>query len=175
MDFNNIADSLDRMAVQQQAITSAAEAFRKLGSIDGATKEAEKRQAAMVDEVNASLATLNQINTDIDDAKVKMQDRVDKANTLAGEKIADAVDRANSIEKSAVARGDEIIATAKEQADKLRADTEAALAATNTALATARADFADMQTKQRDVEDSTNATQEKMDKLRAAIAELKAS
>ena len=106
MDFNNIADSLDRMAVQQQAITSAAEAFRKLGSIDGATKEAEKRQAAMVDEVNASLATLNQINADIDDAKVKMQDRVDKANALAGEKIADAVDRANSIEKSAVARGD---------------------------------------------------------------------
>lgn len=113
-DFNTTADALDRMAVQQQAMTDAAAAFRALGSIEGTTKGLQEQN-------KAALVALTNTNKALAVAEEKRQE----AERQAGLILEQAQDDAAAIEGRAEEDAAEVRREATATHKKLIADGEA--------------------------------------------------
>lgn len=113
-DFNTTADALDRMAVQQQAITDAAAAFRALGSLTGATKGLEEQN-------KAALVALTNTNKALALAEEKRQEAERQAGLIREQAINDGAASVERAEEDAA----EILREATAAQKKLIADGEA--------------------------------------------------
>lgn len=140
IDYNQTADALDRMAVQQQAMADAAAAFRTLGSIEGATKEANAKRAdaeaardEALQEYNAALDKAAEVRVHADEVRVNARNDIARAIEEANDKttklVQDAVDRAKVIESDAKAAAEatikktnEDLSSAHDQLDALDVD-----------------------------------------------------
>lgn len=100
------AESIRRLAVQYQQMVEAADLLDQIGSLENATKEAEKARADAVAEAEAAKA---------DTAKAK--DEAKKAKDKVAAIIAEAEGKALEIVQAAEIKGQEVVASAVARAD----------------------------------------------------------
>ena len=175
MDHNTIADNLDRMAVQHQTMVEAAAAFRKLGSIDQATKEAENARAIADQAATDAARDLVNAKQDVATAKTQAAAVLEAARKEAVQILADANSDADGIVSLADDKAGKLMAEAKEQA---KAKSQAAESALNPLLANLTALKSEVAalTEKRDLLNAdADEAQAKLDVVREAIAKLKAS
>lgn len=134
-DYVQTAEALRRMAVQQQALCAAADAFEALGSIEGAVKsandrrtEAESLLAAAVESLararNDELLVREQISTQLADANTKADRELANAHLEATQLIDAAKADADSLREAGRAEANRMIVQANEDLVSVRAELE---------------------------------------------------
>lgn len=144
-NHNALADALDRMALQQEAIVEAAKAFREVGSLEQAVSArheeirkldritAEKKQAlAELDEkLRAGEATLDALK---DEAAQQVAEQIAAARERADEMVSKAAAQAATLRADVSAQVDGMTARANALAKQAQSEAAAAAADMNNAL-----------------------------------------
>lgn len=168
-DFNQTADALDRMAVQQQAIVDAAAEFRKLGSIDASTKALEEQN-------RASMVMLTNTNRALSVAEGKLQEAERQAGVVrelaeanAARTIADAEEKAQGILAEAKVAAELAAANGAAEAAKYAEDTKKEWAVTREHLENARTEIEASRKEKFEIEKSVSAAQNKLDEINTKL------
>ena len=175
LDYNQIADSLERMAVQQQAMTDAALQFRSLGSIDGATKEAISRRDAAVKERLKAEEELDAVIDKVADAKLAAQSIVESAQVQRDKWASERVSDAKALFESASADAEKIISDAKVEAEKIAIKTLSDLYAKRDELTRVSADVISLTGKRDALIADTDKAQARYDAVQEQIKKLAAA
>jgi chromosome segregation ATPase len=110
-NHNVLADALDRMALQQEAVIEAARAFRAVGSVEAAiaAREADLRS------VNKTIEAKKQELASLDERLRTGNDTLEKLKAEAAKQVAEQIAAARE-------RADEMVSAAEAQAATMRAD-----------------------------------------------------
>lgn len=175
-DYVQTAEALRRMAVQQQALGAAADAFEALGSIDGAIKsandrrtEAESLLAAAVESLararNDELAVREQILAQLADANTKADRELANAHLEATQLIDAAKADADGLREAGRAEADRMIVQVNEDLVSVRAELEHDQAA----VRDAEEKLANLTLQADDAQKRLDATREAISKLAAGL------
>jgi hypothetical protein len=171
-DYNTMADALERMAVQQQSLTEASAAFRKLGSIETAIREANARKTAADTEAAQANEELVTIKRKIADAtklhETKMKQAVESLNKLH----IDDQDKAEAMLADARIKSANILQDASDKTQAWADGVRQQLTPTLDKLKKAEADCAVLAAKQQVIVAETTDAQAKLDAVREAIGKL---
>lgn len=170
MDYNQAADALDRMAVQQQAIIDASATFRALGSIEGATREAEARKVKLEQAAVLAQETLDALADKIIAADDTAEQIVSKANEEAGGIVAQANAEAESIRAAAASKAAEFKRITQEQADQLTRKVNADLDSVRDQAAALKLEVAGLREERDALVAETDREQAKLDTIRSTIS-----
>lgn len=172
MDYNQAADALDRECVTIEAKVFARDAFRALGSLEGATQDAISRREAAVAAAEKAKADLEAITTKVADANKQAADRLAEADKTAHDTMTKADNDAIELVRTANTRAGEIIAAANAKSDALIAKTSADLQAKTAQSAALDIDINVKTGGLKAIEAKTESAQNDLDAVNAMIAKL---
>ena len=172
IDFQEAAQTLERMAAQQQHIAAVAAIVRQIGSLDGAANELQKKVDALTDEKAQLEAIVTDAQATVLLAKKQASDVLDQAEQAAKELAADAeAKHANAMAQAARDAGD-LVAQAHIEADRVKEEAEAAVAAAQEKLEQIGAATAAAHAAQAAAEEQAAAAQKKLDAIRASASQI---
>lgn len=137
------ADAIRRLAIQYQAMVEAADLLESIGSLEQASKEAEKAASAARENLKIAEEELASVKAETKKAKAKGDDVIALAVGAGNEKLEQADLEAKAIVAAANEQADLIVAKARKDADAITSGVESrrtAIAADVDAL-TKRADL----------------------------------
>ena len=173
MNYNQLADAADRAAVQAQSWVEIRDAFRALGSIDGATKDAVARRDAATKEADKANAELDAAINKTADVKAKANTLLADADATAADRIAEGEAQAKRLIEDARASAAVMVSNGKEQAAALIAKTDADLLAEREEFTRVSAEVVALAEKRDALLVEADAAQKRYDSVLAAIAALK--
>ena len=170
MNYNEIADALDREAVTAKAKIDAAEIFRKLSSIEGATKEAEAARAKAEQARDEAIAELERVKAEAEAATNSAKEKIGAVYAEAKKVRDDADDAAAAAVNSAEEKAKKILADAQADAKAKQALANAELSKTRDALAELTANRYALLTELDEIKAKADAEESRLADIRATIA-----
>lgn len=168
-DFNQTADALDRMAVQQQAIVDAAAEFRKLGSIDSSTKALEDLNKV----AQTELANTNRALAHAESRRQAAEEQAgvarEQGERKAAEIVAAAEQSAADILVAAKSEAEGVVTKARADMQRFEDDLREELRAARETLVAERAEAEKLRQEKVAIERAVGAAQSKLDEINAKL------
>lgn len=171
-NYNALAEALDRMAVQQEAITEAAKGFRAIGSLDQAIEQRKYRLTELDRAVQDAERRLAGLRTAAENTEEQLEEAESKLGEEAAAVLSAARDEADRLIGAAEARASTLRAEAAAQAAGIVAAAQTERKAANHEAAAAVADMHNAITARDSAMRELEAIHSKMSDARAKLREL---
>ena len=172
MNENVIAESLRRMAVQQQAMIEAADMFDQIGSIKSVTSEANKERDAALAEVAKAKDAMAKAKEKTAALEKQADEILANAHATAAEVVSQANLQMEKAGKDAAALLAGAEANAKNDAAALNEATKAKLKATEKEITDAETKLVELAKQIEDLEANEADARIKLDRTRDAMKAL---